>query len=169
VAEEIRWNTDELKAFARSLNHDKDGRALKKQLQSQLDSVSEDIRDRLRENVRTLPHLGDYPQELAESLQFSTKLIGGKNARVSVVGEGKTSRGKWREVGKLLDNGVLFHPAWGHWRGNPPPQYLREDVPEGPPLVDRLLSEATPRMQDEIRSVLNDYLDKLTDIRKALA
>jgi len=42
-------------------------------------------------------------------------------------------------------------------------------VPEGPPLVDRVLSEATPAMQDQIRSVLNDYLDKLTDIRKAKA
>jgi hypothetical protein len=164
---EVEWNTDELKAFARSLNHDKDGRALKKQMQSQFDSITEDLRDRLREDVRHLPHLGEYPQELGESLKFTTKLIGGKNARVSLVGEGKTAKGSWREIGKLLDNGVLFHPAWGHWRSNPPPAYLREAVPEGPPLVDRVLSEATPAMRDQIRSVLNDYLDKLTEIRSA--
>lgn len=169
MADEVRWNTDELKAFAKSLNHDKDGRALKKRMQSQFDSITEDLRDRLREDVRDLPHLGEYPQELGESLKFSTKLVGGKNARVSLVGEGKTAKGKWREIGKLLDSGVLFHPAWGHWRGSPPPTYLRENVPEGPPLVDRVLSEATPGMKDQIRSVLNDYLDKLTDIRKAKA
>lgn len=169
MADEVRWNTDELKAFAKSLNHDKDGRALKKQMQSQFDSITEDLRDRLREDVRHLPHLGEYPEEVAEGLTFKTKLVGGKNARVSLVGEAKTRLGKWRELGKLLDNGVLFHPAWGHWRGSPPPAYLREAVPEGPPLVDHVLSEATPAMQDQIRSVLNEYLDKLTDIRKAKA
>ncbi len=166
MVDEIRWNTEELKAFARSINHDKDGRALKLRMQSQFESVTEDLRDRLREDVRRLPHLGSYPDELAESLTFHTKLVGGKNARVSVIGEGKTRKGKWREVGKLLDGGYLFHPAWGHWRSNPPPAYLREAVPEGPPLVDDVLKEATPAMKDQIRSVLNDYLDRLTDIRR---
>lgn len=166
---EVEWNTDQLKLFAKSLAHDKDGRALKLRMQSQFDSITEDLRDRLREDVRKLPHLGEYPEDVAEGIVFKTKIIGGKNARVSLVGEAKTSKGKWRELGKLLDSGFLFHPAWGHWRGNPPPSYLREAVPEGPPLVDNVLKEATPAMKDQIRSVLNDYLDQLTDIRKAQA
>lgn len=166
MAEEIRWDTTELKAFARSINHDKDGRALKKQMQNQFDSITESLRDRLREDVAKLPRLGSYPEVLAESLTFTTKLIGGANARVSLVGEGKTAKGKWREVGKLLDNGFLYHPAWGHWRSNPPPSYLREEVPAGPKVVADVLTESTPAMKDQIRSVLNDYLDKLTDIRR---
>lgn len=169
MAEEITWNTDELKAFAKSLNHDKDGRALKLRMQSQFDTITEDLRDRLREDVRHLPHLGAYPDEVAEGLTFKTKIIGGSKARVSLTGEGKTPKGKWREIGKLLDAGYLFHPAWGHWRGNPPPAYLREAVPEGPPLVDDVIKEATPAMKDQIRSVLNEYLDQLTNIRKAQA
>lgn len=165
---EVQWNTDQLRAFAKSLNHDKSGRELKLRMQDQFDSITEDLRDKLREDVRDLPHLGEYPAEVAEGLTFKTKIIGGKNARVSIVGEGKTPRGKWREIGTLLERGYLFHPAWGHWRDQPPPSYLRKAVPEGPPLVDNVLRESTPAMQDQIREVLNDYLDKLVDIRKGI-
>lgn len=164
---ELEWNTAELKAFARSLNHDKDGRALKKQMQSQFDSITENLRDRLYHGTSTLNGVGAYPADLAESVKFTTKLIGGKNARVSVVGEGRTAGGKWREVGKLLDDGYLYHPAWGHWRGTPLPDYLRQNVPAGPVMVTDALSHSEPVIRDEIRSVLDDYLDKLTEIRKA--
>ena len=166
---EVEWHTDELKAFARSLNHDKDGRALKKQMQMQFDSITETLRDRLYNGVSTLQGVGGYPAELAETVKFTTKLIGGKNARVSIVGEGRTSKGKWREVGKLLDDGYLFHPAWGRWLSKPPPASLRQEVPAGPRMVTDALDRSEPVIRDDIRSVLNDYLDKLTDIRKAMA
>jgi hypothetical protein len=166
---EIEWNAKELQAFARSLNADRDGRALKKQMQSQFDSITEDLRDKLREGVRGLPGLGSYPSVAAESMKFTTKLIGGKNARVSIVGEGKTARGKWREFGSLLDRGFLFHPAWGRWLGKPPPASLRMGVPAGPQMVTNVLEDGTKPMQEQIREVLNDYLERLTDIRKAKA
>lgn len=166
---EVEWNTDELKAFAKSLNHDKDGRALKRQMQSQFDSITENLRDRLYQGVSTLPGVGTYPSDLAETVKFKTKLVGGKNARVSIVGEGRTANGHWRQIGKLLDDGYLFHPAWGHWRGTPPPTYLRQAVPEGPRMVTDALDRSVPVIRDEIRSVLTDYLDRLTNIRKALA
>lgn len=164
---EVEWNVEELRAFAKSLNHDKDGRLLKKQMQSQFDSITEDLRDRLREGVKSLPRLGDYPQEAGESMKFTTKLIGGKNARVSIVGEGKTAKGKWREFGALLDKGYLFHPAFGRWLGKPPPASLRMEVPSGPQMVTNVLEAGTQPMQDEIRAVLTEYLEKLTEIRKA--
>lgn len=167
MADEVRWNTDELKAFARSLNSDKDGRALKQQLESQFNSITESLRDRLYHGVSNLPGVGSYPSELAESVEFKTKLIGGKRARVSIVGEGRTPAGKWREVGKLLDNGYLFHPAWGHWRSTPPPAYLKQNVPDGPQMVTDAFDRSEPNIRDEIRAVLTDYLDRLTDIRKA--
>jgi hypothetical protein len=167
VTEEFEWRTDELKIFAKSLNSDKGGRALKLQMQSQFDSITETLRDRLRHGVGTLSGAGSYPEELADSVDFKTKIIGGKNARVTIVGEGRTRGGKWREVGKLLDDGFLFHPAWGFWRGTPPPAYLKQDVPSGPRMVTDVLDRSTPDMADQIRSVLTDYLDRLTDIRKA--
>lgn len=166
---EFEWDTSELKAFAKSLNADRDGRALKKQMQAQFDSITENLRDRLRNGISTLQGVGRYSQELAESVQFKTKLVGGKNARVSIVGEGRNAAGKWREVGKLLDDGYLYHPAWGHWRDAPPPSYLRQDVPSGPKMITDALDRSEPVIRDEIRSVLTDYLDRLTDIRKALA
>lgn len=164
---EIEWNTEELRAFAKSLAADKDGRALKKEMQAQFDSITEDLRDKLREGVESLPGLGSYPQIAGESMKFTTKLIGGKNARVTIVGEGRTSKGKWREFGALLDRGVLFHPAWGRWLGKPPPVSLRQDVPQGPQMVTNVLEHGTKPMQDDIRDVLNIYLDRLADIRKA--
>lgn len=164
----IEWNTDELKLFAKSLNHDKDGRQLKLRMQSQFDSITETFRDRLRQGVSELDGAGSYPEELADSVTFKTKLIGGKKARVSIVGEGRTREGKWREVGKLLDNGFLYHPAWGYWRDSPPPAYLRQEVPSGPRMVDDVLDRSEPVLRDEIRAVLTDYLDKLTDIRQGL-
>lgn len=167
MVEEFAWNTEQLKLFAKSLNSDKDGRALKLQMQSQFDSITETLRDRLRHGLSTLPGAGQYPAEAAESVTFKTKIIGGKYARVSIVGEGKTAQGKWREMGKLLDDGVLYHPAWGHWRGSPPPSYLRQDVSSGPEMVTDVLGKSTPKIADDIRSVLNDYLDRLGDIRKA--
>lgn len=167
MADEVEWRTEQLKIFAKSLNSDKDGRALKLQMQAQFDSITETLRDRMRHGISTLGGAGKYPAELAESVTFKTKIIGGKNARVSIVGEGRTRNGKWREVGKLLDNGYLFHPAWGHWRGAPPPAYLKQGVPAGPEMVTDVLEKSTPRMADDIRSVLNDYLDRLTDIRRA--
>lgn len=167
MADEVQWKTDELKLFAKSLGSDKDGRALKKQMEAQFNSITESLRDRLRHGLSTLSGLGSYPSELAESVEFKTKIIGGKNARVSVVGEGRTRQGKWREVGKLLDDGFLYHPAWGYWRGQP--NYLRQDVPDGPRMVTDALDRSEPVLRDEIRSVLNDYLDRLTDIRKAVA
>lgn len=169
MADEFEWRTDELKVLAKSLNSDKDGRALKLQMQSQFDSITETLRDRLRHGLSTMGGAGSYPAEAAESVTFKTKLVGGKNARVSIVGEGKTSQGKWREVGKLLDDGVLYHPAWGYWRGSPPPSYLRQDVPDGPQMVTDVLDRSEPGIADDIRAVLTDYLDRLTDIRKALA
>lgn len=162
---EFEWNTNELKAFAKALNSDKDGRALKKQMEAQFDSITESLRDRLRHGVSTLDGAGSYPSDLAESVEFKTKLIGGKNARATVVGEGRTREGKWREVGKLLDNGYLFHPAWGHWRSSPPPSYLKQDVPSGPQMVSNVLDRSEPGIRDDIRSVLNDYLDRLTDLK----
>jgi hypothetical protein len=168
VADEVEWRTDELKIFAKSLGHDKDGRALKLQMQNQFDSITETLRDRLRHGVGTLTGAGSYPADLAESVEFKTKIVGGKNARVSIVGEGRTRQGKWREVGKLLDDGYLFHPAWGHWRGSPPPNSLRQDVPSGPRMVTDALDRSEPVLRDEIRAVLTDYLDRLTDIRKAM-
>lgn len=169
MADAVRWNTDELRIFAKSLGSDKDGRALKKQMESQFDSITETLRDRLRHGVATLPGAGSYPSDLAETVEFKTKIIGGKKARVSVVGEGRTAQGKWREVGKLLENGYLYHPAWGHWRDSPPPAYLRQSVPAGPQMVSDVLDRSEPQIAEDIRSVLNDYLDRLTDIRKALA
>lgn len=166
MADEVVWKTEQLQFFAKTLNHDRDGRALKKQMEAQFDSITETLRDKLRQGVAELPGAGPYPAEAAESMVFKTKLIGGKNARVSVVGEGKTRKGKWREFGKLLDHGFLYHPAWGHWRSVPPPNYLRQEMPAGPLMVDNVLEKSTPRMADDIRSVLSDYLDKLTDIRK---
>lgn len=168
MAEEFEWRTDELKLFAKSLNADKDGRALKKQMQSQFDSITEALRDRLYTGISTLPGVGSYPSALAESVQFKTKLIGGKNARVSVVGEGRTDEGKWREIGKLLEGGFLYHPAWGYWRGSPPPSYLRQAVPAGPQMVTDALDRSEPVIRDDIRSVLTEYLDRLADIRNAL-
>lgn len=168
MAEEFEWKTEELKLFAKSLNSDKDGRKLKLQMQSQFDSITESFRDRLRQGISELPGAGSYPSDLAESVVFKTKIIGGKKARVSIVGEGRTSKGKWREVGKLLDNGFLYHPAWGHWRSNPPPSYLRQEVPSGPRMVTDVMDRSEPGMRDDIRSVLTEYLDRLADIRKGL-
>lgn len=163
----IEWNTKELEAFTKSLRHDKSGRALKAQMEAQFDSITETFRDRLREDVAQIRGAGEYPSELAD-LAYKTRLIGGKKARVSIIGEGKTRNGKWREIGKFLDKGFLYHPAWGHWRDNPPPAYLRQEVPDAPRTVDDLLEHSTPQMRDDIRSVLNDYLDRLTDIRRGL-
>lgn len=165
MADEVQWKTDELKAFARSLNSDKDGRALKAQLQSQFDSITESLRDRLQHGVSTIQGAGSYPAEAADSVTFKTKLIGGNKARVSIVGEGRTRQGKWRELGKLLDNGILYHPAWGHWRGSPPPSYLRQEVPDAPQMVTDMLDRSEPGIRDDIRSVLNDYLDRLTQMK----
>lgn len=167
MGDEIEWHTEELKLFAKSLNADKDGRALKKQMQAQFDSITEGLRDRLYHGISTLPGVGDYPADLAESVHFTTKLIGGKNARVTIVGEGRTSKGKWREVGKLLDDGVLYHPAWGRWISSPPPSSLRMSVPAGPQMVTDALDHSEPVIRDDIRDVLNIYLDRLADIRKA--
>lgn len=169
MADEVQWNTTQLKFFAKTLNADKDGRALKKQMESQFNSITETLRDRLYHGISNLPGAGSYPADLAESVEFKTKLIGGKNARVNIVGEGRTREGKWREIGKLLDSGFLYHPAWGFWRGSPPPSYLRQDVPSGPQMVTNVLDRTTPGMAEDIRSVLNDYLDQLTDIRKGMA
>lgn len=166
---EVEWHTEELKAFAKSLAADKDGRALKKQMQAQFDSITEGLRDRLYHGLSTIQGVGDYPADLAESVKFTTKLIGGKNARVTIVGEGRTAKGKWREVGKLLDDGVLFHPAWGRWISNPPPAALKMSVPSAPRMVTDVLDKSEPVIADEIRDVLNTYLDRLADIRKAKA
>jgi hypothetical protein len=164
----IEWNTQELQLFAKSLNADKNGRKLKLHMQSQFDSITETFRDRLRQGVANLPGAGTYPSELAESVTFKTKIIGGRKARVSIVGEGRTREGKWREVGKLLDNGFLYHPAWGHWRSSPPPNYLRQEFPAGPRMVDNVLDRSEPVMREEILFALNFYLDRLTDIRKGI-
>lgn len=166
---EVEWDTRELMVFAKSLNSDKTGRALKKQMESQFNSITEDLRDRLYRNVSNLPGVGSYPSVLAESLEFKTKLVGGKNARVDIVGEGRTREGKWREVGKLLDDGYLYHPAWGYWRSSPPPSYLKQNVPAAPRAVTDALDRSEPNIRDEIRTVLTDYLDRLTDIRKGMA
>lgn len=166
--DQVRWDTKELEAFTKSLRHDKSGRALKAQMESQFDSITETLRDRLRQGVGELDGLGSYPQELENSLVFKTRLIGGRKARVSIIGEGRTRQGKWREVGKLLDNGYLFHPAWGFWRSSPPPGYLKQDTPQGPRMVTDVLADSTPPMRDEIRAVLTDYLDRLTDIRQGV-
>lgn len=167
MADEVEWNTEDLKIFAKALNSDKSGRELKKQMQYQFDSITEGLRDKLYHGISTLQHLGQYPGDLAETVVFKTKLIGGKNARVSIVGEGRTAQGKWREVGHLLDDGYLFHPAWGHWREIPLPLYLKMQVPEGPKMVTDALTEEEPNIRAEILDVLNDYLDRLTDIRAA--
>lgn len=167
MADRIEWNTDQLRAFAKSLNHDKQGRELKSRMQSQFDSITEHLRDRLYQGTSNLPGLGSYPSALAESVTFKTKLVGGKNARVDIVGEGRNAAGKWREVGKLLEQGFLYHPAWGHWRSSPPPTYLRQNVPAGPAMVTDALDRSEPNIRDEIRSVLTDYLDRLSSIRKA--
>lgn len=162
----IEWNTDELRLFAKSLGSDKSGRQLKLQMQNQFDSITEALRDRLYHGLGSLPGAGSYPAEAAETSTFKTKIIGGKNARVQIVGEGHTASGKWREVGKLLEDGFLYHPAWGHWRGQP--AYLRQDVPAGPQMVTDALSQSEPNIRDDIRSVLTDYLDKLTGIRSGI-
>lgn len=167
MADEVQWKTEELRLFAKSLGSDKDGRALKKQMEAQFDSITESLRDRLREELADLPGAGSYPEEAAESVTFKTKLIGGKNARVSIVGEGRTPSGKWREIGTLLERGILYHPAWGRWLASPPPQVLRQEFPAGPQMVTDVLSKETPVIAEDIRSVLNDYLDRLADIRKA--
>lgn len=166
MADSIRWETKELELFAKSLRSDKSGRELKKQMESQFDSITEALRDRLYHGVSTLDGVGTYPADLAESVEFKTKLIGGKNARVQIVGEGRTRQGKWREVGHLLEDGYLYHPAWGRWRESPPPSYLRQSVPAGPPMVTDALDKSEPNIRDEIRAVLTDYLDRLTDIRQ---
>lgn len=163
----IEWNTKELEAFTKSLRHDRSGRALKAQMESQFDSITETLRDQLREGVSQIRGAGSYPSELAD-MNFKTRLIGGRKARVSIIGEDKTRQGKWRELGKLFDNGFLYHPAWGFWRSSPPPAYLRQEVPSAPRMVDNVLEHSTPVMREEIRSVLNDYLDRLTDIRRGL-
>ena len=167
MADDIRWETEQLKALARSMRHDKDGRQLKKQMEAQFDSITEDLRDRLYRGASSLPGVGQYARDLAETLKFQTKLIGGKNARVSIVGTGKTARGKRRETGKLFDQGFLYHPAWGYWRSNPPPSTLRQQVPEAPRVVTDAVSRSEPNIRAEILHVLNDYLDRLTEIRKA--
>ena len=167
MADKVEWDTRELKEFAKSLNSDKDGRALKKQMQSQFDSITESLRDRLYHGVSSLPGAGDYPAVLAEAVTFKTRLVGGKNARVDIVGEGKTAGGVWREVGKLLDDGYLYHPAWGRWLSIPPPSALRQQVPAGPRMVTDALDRSEPVLRDDIRSVLTEYLDRLTTIRKA--
>jgi hypothetical protein len=164
---EVEWKTEQLQVLAKSLNSDKSGRALKKQMESQFDSITESLRDRLHHGVSTLDGVGSYSADLAESVDFKTKLVGGKKARVQVVGEGKTAQGKWREVGTLLDKGFLYHPAWGHWRTSPPPSYLRQAVPDGPRVETDALARTEPNIRDDIRSVLTDYLDRLIDIRKA--
>lgn len=164
---EVEWRTEQLKALAKSLNSDRDGRDLKKQMEAQFDSITESLRDRLQHGVATISGAGSYPSELADSLTFKTKLIGGKNARVSIVAEGRTASGKWRETDKFLEGGFLYHPAWGHWRSSPPPSYLRQAVPNAPETLDNVLEKATPALADDIRSVLNDYLDRLVEIRKA--
>lgn len=164
---EIEWNPEQLRAFARSLNHDKDGRLLKKRMQAQFDSITEDLRDRLRQGVSEIPGIGTYPRDAAETMKFTTKLVGGKNARVTIVGEGKTAKGKWREFGKFLEDGVLFHPMWGLWYNLKHPGPSRQEVPQGPQMIARVVSQGTGPLQDEIRAVLTQYLDQLTDIRKA--
>lgn len=167
MADEVRWDTSQLQEFAKSLNSDKDGRALKKRMQAQLDSITEDFRDRLREGVRDLPGLGMYPSAAAESMRFATKLIGGKRARISVVGEGKTTFGKWREFGSLLEKGYLFHPAFGRWLGKPPPSVLRMDTPQGPRMVTDLLRDGTGPMREQILDVLDEYAERLAEMRGA--
>ncbi|HWK19821.1 MAG TPA: hypothetical protein VNR37_03500 [Microbacteriaceae bacterium] len=164
---DIEWNTKQLAALAKSMQADRDGRALRKQMNAQFDSITEDLRDRLYRGVSSLPGVGSYSRDLAESVQFKTKLIGGKNARVSIVGTGKTAKGKTRETGKLLEAGYLYHPAWGYWRSSPPPASLRQQVPAGPRMVTDALSRSEPNVRSEILYVLNDYLDRLTEIRKA--
>lgn len=165
---EVEWGTEELKLFAKSLNHDRDGRQLKLRMQNQFDSITEALRDRLYNGISNLPGAGSYPNALAESVQFKTKIIGGRKARVSIVGEGKTPEGRWREIGKLLDDGFLYHPAWGFWRSKPPPDYLRQQVPAGPRMVTDALDRSEPQIAEDIRSVLNDYLDRLADIRRGI-
>lgn len=165
---DIEWDTRELQAFAKSLNSDRNGRALKKRMESQFDSITESLRDRLYHGISTLPGVGRYPSALAESVEFKTKLVGGKNARVSIVGEGKTAEGKWREIGHLLDDGNLMHPAWGRWFSAPPPAALRQNVPAGPRMVTDALDRSEPVIREDIRSVLTDYLDQLTNIRKGM-
>lgn len=162
---EVTWDTEDLRIFARALGSDKDGRALKKQMQMQFDSITESLRDRLRHGVSEIPGAGRYPSEAAESMKFTTKLIGGKNARVSIVGEGKTAQGKWREFGAFLERGIIFHPAWGRWLSKPPPASLMQQVPAGPQMVTDVLSKSEPNIREEILDVLNDYLDRLTEIR----
>lgn len=166
MVDEIEWDTRDLAAFSKALRSNKDGRALKKQMESQFDSITENLRDRLYHGISTLPGVGTYPSDLAESVDFKTKLVGGKNARVNIVGEGRTARGKWREVGKLLDEGYLFHPAWGSWLTKPPPASLRQAVPVGPKVVTDALSRSEPNIRDEIRTVLTEYLDRYTDSKR---
>jgi hypothetical protein len=163
VADDVEWRTDQLKVFAKSLNSDKDGRALKLRMQSQFDAITAVLRDRLYHGTSNLDGVGDYPSDLAESVTFTTKIIGGKNARVQIVGEGRTRTGKWREIGTLLERGFLYHPAWGYWRGQPASQ--RQEVPAGPRMLTDALSKSEPNIRDDIRSVLTEYLDKLADIR----
>lgn len=164
---DVEWNAQQLSAFAKSLRHDRDGRQLKLRMEMQFDSITEDLRDRLYRGVSDLPGVGEYGRDLAESVAFRTKLIGGKNARVSIVGSGRTASGRKRELGKLLDDGFLFHPAWGHWRSLPLPGYLRQQVPEGPQMVTDALSRSEPNIRADILDVLNDYLDRLTEMRQA--
>lgn len=166
---DIEWKTAEMQAFARSLNADKDGRRLKREMQAQFDSITEDLRDRLRHQTSTIQGAGTYPAVAAEGMKFTTKLIGGRRARVSVVGEGKTAKGKWRELGRFLDDGILMHPAWGRWISKPPPSSLMMRVPDAPRAVTDALADSEPNIRDEIRIVLTEYLDRLTDIRKAQA
>lgn len=163
--QEVEWKTEQLKLFAKSLNSDKSGRQLKLQMQNQFDSITEALRDRLYHGVSTLDGVGSYPSDLAETVEFKTKLIGGNKARVQIVGEGKTAQGKWREIGSLLERGILYHPAWGFWRGSPPPSYLQQSVPSGPQMITDALSKSEPNIRDDIRSVLTDYLDRLATVR----
>lgn len=167
---EVEWNTQQLQAFAKSLNHDKDGRALRKQMQAQFDGITERLRERMQSTLPTIQGAGNYPSVLAESIKFTTKLIGSKKAGVRIVGEARTSptaKTQWREVGKFLEQGYLYHPAWGHWREPQPPDYLRQEVPDAVRVKDAAVEAWTPDIREQLLTVLNDHLEQLTKIRGA--
>lgn len=166
---EVEWNTNQLRAFARSLNHDKDGRALRKQMEARFDAITEGLRDQMQQSIPTIQRLGSYPQVVAEAIHFKTKLIGGPKARVAIVGEAKSPHAKkqWRELGTLFENGYLYHPAWGRWHNLPLPEYLRQEVPQARQVFEAGVDAWTPNVSEEIRTVLNHYLDELTKIRGA--
>ncbi len=162
---EVEWNADELRAFARSLGKDKEGRALRGRLNAQFDSITKDLQDRLRQHMAEIPGAGTYPAEAAEGTKFKTKLIGGKNARVSIVGQAKTPKGKWRELGRFLDDGLLLHPVFGRWRTRELGYRAFVKVPAAPRAKTNAMDQSEPNIRDEIRQVLTEYLDKLADIR----